>query len=256
MKPYYRLFAFMLLMPFYAFGQTDYVPGVAVNLSGDTLRGEINYKDWDNNPKTIQFKNAEGKILKLGTGDIKYFAVTTDHLSEYQRYMGPVTMDQTDINHLYTGRDTTVRPDTVFLRVLQKGKNVTLLTLSDNFKTRFFIEETPSTNAVELIYRIYLSGEVSNGSNRAVYENGYQRQLYTLTQKFNVATDKLANYIEKSEYREGDLLEITGKINNVSADDIKKNNPTKSKPVSIFIAVTAGVLLIVATILEFSKIHH
>jgi hypothetical protein len=256
MKPYYRLFAFALLMPFYALAQTEYVPGVVVNLSGDTLRGEINYKDWDNNPKNIQFKNAEGKVLKLGTGDIKYFGLTTSRLAEYQRYIGPVSMNPIDIGHLYQMRDTSVKFDTVFLRVLQKGKNVTLLTLSDNFKTRFFIEETPSTDAKELIFRVYLSDEVSNGSNRTVYENTYQRQLYALAQKFNVATDKLAGTIEKSEYREDYMLDIAGQINNVSAADMKKNNPTKSKPISIFIAVAAGVLIIIGLIAEFAGHHH
>lgn len=256
MKPYYGLFAFLLLMPFYASAQTNYVPGMAVNLSGDTLRGEINYKDWDNNPKTIQFKNAEGKVLKLGTADIKYFGLITGHLAEYQRYAGPLTMNSIDVNYLRQARDTTVKFDTVFLRVLQKGKNVTLLTLSDNFKTRFFIEETGSTDARELLFRVYLSGEVSNGSNRTVYENTYQRQLYALAQKFNVANDKLANYIEKSEYREDYMLEIAGKINNVSAADMKKNNPTKSKPINIFFAVGAGVLIIIGLIAEFAGHHH
>lgn len=255
MKPYYKLRVLAILLPLFSSAQNNYTPGYVVSLNGDTLRGELNYREWDSNPKQIRFKGTDGKVQKLGGNNIRSFGANIGHLAEYQRYIGALSMNKTEINHLPIGKDTTVRFDTVFLKVVQKGKYITLLTQSDSFKDRFFVEETSAGNAAELIYQVYWNSSTA-GAGRTVYENIYQRQLYGLAQKFNAATDDLSAYIEKSEYREDDLLKITAKINGISEKDATKNNRTKAKPFNVFIAIAAGVVLIVAAIVEFSSQHN
>ena len=56
MKPICWAILFFCLCPVIVFSQTNYKPGYVVNLNGDTLRGFVNYQQWDNNPRTIAFK--------------------------------------------------------------------------------------------------------------------------------------------------------------------------------------------------------
>jgi len=253
MKSYRLMFLWALLLPVFSFAQSNYKPGVAVTLNGDTLRGSIEYHDWESEPRSIHFKKADGSIVKLGANDIKYFALNTDRLVEYQRYAGHISMNQTNISQMQNGRDTSSRTDTIFLRVLQEGKKVTLLSNTDAFKTRFFIKETSAGEIKELIYRVYYNhDEQGGGDTHTVYDNIYQKQLYQLAQKFNQADDALNSYILKSEYREDNLLVIAGKINNISATDAKKNNPSKAKPIRIAGAVLLSAAVIIFFIHEFA----
>lgn len=45
-----------LLLPACAFGQQNYQPAKVTTLAGDTLRGFINYRGWDRNPRVVSFK--------------------------------------------------------------------------------------------------------------------------------------------------------------------------------------------------------
>jgi hypothetical protein len=119
-----KLLFLILLAPFFSAAQDNYQPGVVVNLQGDTLRGLINYSEWDNNPSSISFKpDQKSGPLKFTANDIKYFSVDVGHLAAYIKYIGPILTDNTDINHLSVGRDSSFREDTVFLKILQQGKN-------------------------------------------------------------------------------------------------------------------------------------
>jgi len=245
-----------ILLPVISAAQSGYQPGSIVNLKGDTDRGFINYSEWENNPRSITFKSGEnGPAVQFTANQIRYFSVNVGHLAEFQSYIGPISTNSIEVSQLPVGRDTSFTIDTVFLKILQKGNNVVLYSFADNFKTRFFIGEKSPDEPKELIYRPYYNSNEENGRDRTVYETPYKGQLYDAAVKAGKNSAALKDYIQKAVYREADLVNIVSQINGISNTDLSKNNLTKAKGSNIAIAIIGGILVIIATIGEFSRLH-
>jgi hypothetical protein len=177
------------------------------------------------------------------------------YLAEYERYEGPISTDYTELEHLHNGRDTSFRLDTVFLKVLQKGKNLVIFSYTDNLKVRYFAVDNAGGQPKELIYRVYYKSSEENTTNGQAYENTYKSQLYDAATKAGVLTENLKNYIEKAEYQENDILAIASKINGVSATDPTKNNLSRPNPINKTIAILGIIAILAATIIGFASIH-
>ena len=54
---YLYLFAFFLSVSLSSFAQSNYKPGYVVDLKNDTLKGFIDYQEWEINPKEFTFKS-------------------------------------------------------------------------------------------------------------------------------------------------------------------------------------------------------
>jgi hypothetical protein len=240
-----------------AAAQSNYQPALVVTSKGDTLHGFINYGEWEGNPKSIEFKSDQAAApQKLTAASVTFFRVAVNHLAEYEGYAGPISTDNTEINHLSTGRDTSFKTDTIFLRVLQDGKKLKLFSYTDGQKTRFFIAENFSDRPVELTYRIYWNEGEASGAAHTIYETAYKGQLYDEAVKFGVMSPSLKTAISNAEYREDDLVKIAAVINNISAGDLSKNNLRKTKPFHI-VLVAVGVIAIVYWVIhDFVGAHH
>jgi hypothetical protein len=247
-----RLFALLCLLggaaffPLCAAGQSNYQPALIVNTKGDTIRGTLDYSEWENSPKHITFKSdASGVPEKLTADQVRFFSVSVGHLAAFEGYVGPITTDNTDINRLSITRDSSTKIDTVFLRVLQDGKKLKLFTYTDAQKTRFFIAGSFADRPVELTYRVYWNSEEANGRDRTTYETAFKGQLYDEAVKAGVMIPSLKTYISKSEYRVEDIVYIASIINGISASDIAKNNKSKPNPLrtAIIIAGAVGVAI-------------
>lgn len=250
------LFAFLGLLPVSLIAQSNYTPGYIVNLKGDTVRGLINYSEWVNNPKRILFKESlSGNTVKLTAANTRFFMVRTDHLAEYVRYAGPISNDLIDINRIQIGRDTSFRLDTVFLKVLQKGKNLILYAYTDDVKTRFFISRSEENAPEELTYRIYYKASFEPGENRTAYENTFKNQLYEVGVKSNVMTPDLKKDIQALDYSEKDIIAISSKINEISSADASKNDKIRHRPINKVIAILGAVVIVIVLINDFSNIH-
>ncbi|GAA3981224.1 hypothetical protein [Mucilaginibacter dorajii] len=222
MKPFYKLLlSAALISPLFSLAQSNYKPGYVVIIKGDTLKGFINIKEWNVNPRSISFKTAIDKkeSRNLGVNDITFFKA--DSYDAYQRYIGLLNDDPTSVATIPTGRNTSTITDSVFLQVAQKGPNITLYSYTDNKKDHFFVSDRQDTEPKELVYRIYY-----NEDNKTVNENGYMQQLYLLAQKYNSNNDKLKTSIEKAYYTYNELVGISRKINNTTekADRAEKGN--------------------------------
>ncbi|HTD38976.1 MAG TPA: hypothetical protein VK671_00045, partial [Mucilaginibacter sp.] len=174
---------------------------------------------------------------------INYFNI--NGLDSYQRYVGPISLDITDKDHLGYMRDTSSRIATVFLQVLQKGKNLSLYSYTDALKLRLFVGERPVYAPKELAYRLYYnySGDKVKGqSGVTVNENTYMRQLFALANQYGVLNDDLQRDIERVAYRKEDVLEIVSKINDISKADFKKSNGSKGSIFNVFVG--AGVNIV------------
>jgi hypothetical protein len=218
MKHFNKLLFVLFLLPLFSLAQSNYKAGYVVTLKGDTLHGFIDYQGWDSNPTTVSFKAAVSDRIprKLSTADLSYFSITG--LDAYQKYTGTVSMDVTDYNHLNSGKDTSFKTATVFLQVLQKGKNVTLYSYTDDIKTRFYIGDAPDFIPAELAYRLYKDFQKGGTTT----DNTYQKQLFSLANKYNALDDNLTRELETADYRKPDLLPIVSRINNISKADYEK----------------------------------
>jgi len=218
MKLFYRFFSAACLLPFLSLAQSNYKPGYVVNLKGDTLRGFIDYREWSNNPNAISFKHqvSDASGTKYTPADISSFNINS--IEAYQKYTGPISMDVVNTDHLTTGKDTSIKIADVFLRILQKGKNVALYSYTDDLKSRYFIGDGPDFFPKELVYRIYEAND-ANGNGKTFTDETYLKQLNTLAIKYNTLNDDLAHTLEKADYQKPQLMVIVSKINNITKQE-------------------------------------
>jgi hypothetical protein len=245
MKIFHKCFFAILLFPFCSFAQSNYQPGLIVNLKGDTIRGKIDYKEWEASPKSILFKSDSlAEPQKFTVSQVKFFNVSVGHLAAFLRYVGSITTDNIDADHIPNGRDSSFKIDTIFLRVLQDGPRLKLFSYTDNQKTRFFVAGNFSEQPVELTYRMYWN-TIDATDHRTTYETAFKGQLYDIGVKDQVMSSSLKAIISKSAYTEPDILEITSTINGISESDATKNNPTKRGQTHTLLLVLGLVLLVV-----------
>lgn len=233
MKKLYALLFAATLFPFFLKAQSNYKPGYAVTVKGDTLRGFIDLREWQLDPRNINFKTSVNAIETriLGPSAITFFDVSG--LVSYERYIGKLNVDRTSTTVMTNGRDTTTITDTLFLKTLQKGSKVSLYEYNDKIKNHFFVADNADGKPTELLYRIY------NDGDKTVTETGYIRQLYALAVKYGVG-DALKIQIERADYKLLDLEKITAKINNIDKKDIEKTR-TLNKGTTFFVGIGVNV---------------
>ncbi|WP_026462201.1 hypothetical protein [Adhaeribacter aquaticus] len=224
MKHCYTLVIF-LFIPFFIKAQSNYKKGLVVNTQGDTLRGFVDYREWDQNPRSFSFKSSEaGSILEFTPKTSTYFAI--DGMAAYERYQGRISMNKVDARRLSTDIDTSTATVTAFLKILQNGKNVALYSYRDEVKVRFFLKQQNAAKPEELIFRRYLT---NNGKTEVTNTKIYAAQLWNVANAHNQGTPELKRQVEFAQYTESDLLKIVSRINNISKQELANSKVTSSK---------------------------
>jgi hypothetical protein len=207
---YQTLLSFFFLLPFLSSAQTNYKPGYLITLTGDSIRGFIDYREWDSNPSSITYK----KTLISGSPEEKSSQNTSafgiDGLEYFQLFTLPLSQAQVDLNKLATHPDTTTKVEAVFLKLLAKGKYITLYKYTDNIKARFFISGPGQTQPAELIYNAYYNPDAASSVQ---YINRYRAQLQYAAQQYNTNSPQLGKQIANANYNEPDLIKIAQLIN-------------------------------------------
>jgi len=223
MKYLYHLAILFIALPLFTNAQSNYKPGYVITTTGDTLRGLIDYQDWEGNPKLFRFKtNPTADAQRLTIANTSYVEIS--QLDAYQKYRVDISTDNTDIQHLETFRDTSFRTDTVFLKIMQKGRNVTLYSYTDHLKTRFFVKTNATPQApYELIYRIY------HTDYKTFNDNTYVKQLFELAAQFKNNNETAATTIEHAEYKKEDILKAVSAINNITAAEYQLKYKDKTR---------------------------
>jgi hypothetical protein len=171
--------------------------------NGDTIKGWIDYRQWEYNPKTIRFKSdltMDGSRT-YSIDDLLQFEVTGS--DKYIKAIVSKDMRPVDINYLENARDTT-EMDTAFLRVLLQG-TVSLYRLEDT-KAHFYYK-APGKDYQELIYKVFLNdGKLSR-------QHSFRDQLRQFfPNSFDL--EALPAILLNAEYKENDLVRLVEKINN------------------------------------------
>jgi hypothetical protein len=124
--------------PYYSFSQTNFKEGYVIDLHKDTIRGYINYYNWNKNPRSITFKTTVNATeTAYIPEDIVGFSVAGE------RYIsGIVTIDISPFreNELTESESPQYRTDTAFLQVLIDGRKKLFSLTDENLKTHFIID--------------------------------------------------------------------------------------------------------------------
>ncbi len=224
------LFLGLLICPFFSFSQNNFFDGYVVTLKGDTLVGYVKANDVGSTPKQIQFKvNDTAPIQQFSTGNCVAFGLYGRDF--YERYTVEVSLSRTKIRELSAGIDTASKRDAVFLKVLQKGKNIALYVYTDEIKTRFYVKEHNVAEPVELLFYSYYN---PNKETQIINRSLYQSQLLMLSKKYNVPVDEFR--LERSTYSKESIVKIVSLVN-----DYREEEKPKSKSKYTIITFYGGV---------------
>lgn len=218
MKHFYTLLLFTLIS-FKLVAQSNFKPGYIVALNGDTTKGFIDYREWNENPRDVSFELA-GITKIYSYFNIKAFGV--GQFENYQVYTGPISKGAVKPGDLSSGIDSSFAIGTVFLRSIYKGKNITLYSYTDKIKTRFFISEKNGV-PVELKRYVYLDNK---RSDRITENNFFKQQLLALATAYQPDNSKLPDQIQKVVYRAHDIEDVVSAIDG-SSNQLKKSTRSR-----------------------------
>lgn len=224
-----------MLLPAISLAQNNFKPGFVVTLKGDTVHGQVSYKEWFKNPQDVQFKNNSGQVSTYTTVNTAAFGV--DGFEHYRRFIMPISMDQTEFARLHIDIDSTKKIDTVFLHVITKGKNLTLYDYNDEIKRRYIIEDNHYGQTRELTYHKYIDIE---NSSRVVTNDNYKNELIVYAMQYGKNNPDFISRIRQTAYN----LDIAKIVNDINGQD-ENMLATKSKLGTRFYigaAVSAGTL--------------
>jgi hypothetical protein len=215
------------------FAQTNYHSGYIVKNDGDTVKGYIDYREWDRTPKAIHFKIDEtGKeVQEFEPQTIKAFEITG--LERYISYSGLISMDKTILPNLPTGLDTSRASQTIFLKQVTTGRHLALYQQRDDLKTRFFLVDGTGPVTELRYYQYYL--DMEDKLNQAHYDNKvteatyYKGQLIYYINLYNAHDNKLTNLADRARFNDDDLKKVIDRINgsNSGRADIIKRKSTR-----------------------------
>jgi len=200
------IFLFLLLSPFFAKSQSNYKPGYFINPKGDTIRGYIDYREWNENPKEVKFRKTKesSEVLLLNPNLAKEFQVDAYEL--YQGVEVRISMDELDPTKMSQAPDTSKIQKTVFLKVLVKGSRFNLYNYTDSIKTRYLVSKPGSFGPLELEFHYLFT---QDDAHNLVSERGFRNQILSLTN----GDKSLQRRINSSEYRESELIPIFYTLN-------------------------------------------
>lgn len=223
MKSY--LTGLFTLITYTVFAQSNYHRGYVVKTNGDTVKGYIDYREWDYTPKSIHFKTSEAvkNATEFSPETIKTFDITG--MERYISYSGLISMDKTSFPDLPAGLDTNKMLQTIFLRQVTTGKHLALYQQKDDTRSRFFITEKGGP-ITELKYSQYYSDD---NDNTVAESTRFRGQLAYYASRFDAGGKNLISFIQRAQFIESSLKGIIDKINGDSADVTKKTDHKASR---------------------------
>lgn len=222
-KVYRLLLSLLFIATLTVHGQTNYRPGSVRLQNGQQVNGLIDYREWRQNPRTINFKkDVDDQVAQYGIEDMSSFIINDQDSFERAIVMKDTRpVEFRELIELSQASLDTIEMkaiDTVFLRILSKGGKVELYELVDT-KPHYYIREQPG-DYKELQYRVYYDHQTSGLLYRHTFRNELQRYVYGHKEE-----DRLYRLLEKAQYNERDLLRVIAVINDVKLKEKKRNPP-------------------------------
>ena len=180
-----------------SYAQVNYKDATIVNLNGDSIKGYIDYKNWEINPLQIKFKKDLSALNEVFTPeDILSFEV------EKEKYISAtveVSYSSSDVNRI---TDNSPKPETmvetVFIKSLVEGDKSLYSYKNISSEGNFYIKNNGKFEL--LIYKKY----IDTASYKILENLNYRNQLYTYLEY----PLSLQTAIEKTQYSKNSLQRI------------------------------------------------
>lgn len=191
-----------------SFSQNTYEKGYYVTNTSDTIRGYIDIRESMGNPLQLKFKKQQDQSNQqtLSVNEVASFLL--ENFAIYERFFVSLSMNDIRMGRSESLVETPSRKDTVFLKLLSKGKFLSLYSFRDDLKERFYIMPSNETIPVELIYEIK---RILNGGKRI--QETYKQQLYTEAAKAGRLTEDLQWKLKKARCDAHSLTNLVFYIN-------------------------------------------
>lgn len=226
------LLLFSLLNILHISAQKNFTDGGIIRLNGDTLRGQIDYREWDINPVNIQFRHPPtGETYTYGTASIAGFFVTAKN-EIYQTATVYLNGEPSATSEIPTYSSVgealrNYKPErhTVFLRVLARGQ-MNFFEFEDKNRTHYLAQPTGDTIRALVARKVRVKGNV-------VPLDEYKNQLRLMT----ATCPNLGINFDRLPYFEGALLNVAEKFNRCAQNSIYE---TKKEKAGKFFYLMAG----------------
>ena len=208
MKYFICVVLLLSLAPLFLNAQSNYKPGYVVNFKNDTLNGFIDYREWARNPEEITFKQTlGGSPQKISVLNANAFGITNSEY--YDRFVVNITTSTVELTQLSHKLDTAYVTDTVFLKNVVDGKNISLYVYTNSIKSSYYVLDKRLKTIISLKQYLYYNEE-----NRSISSiNSYTGQLLRLAVMYQPDNNGIQTRIQKATYTESDLSDIAIRIN-------------------------------------------
>jgi hypothetical protein len=191
-----------LLLCATAFSQANFLPGSVFLPNGDTLRGWIDYQNWENNPELIQFrKNSKAAHEFFDPIDIDGFSVGDEIYKSgiIEKEVSPVKLGE-----ILPYPEVKLQTDTAFLQVLIAGEKSLLYLRTSEGRDYFYIDRDGDLEL--LIYKKYSKlVDVPGLDKHLIIEN---KRFHTQLMQYLNGCDFSVKDFEKTEYKRYSLQKL------------------------------------------------
>ncbi len=182
-----RLFlvSIFILISIISNAQENYLSGYVLQLNGDTLKGFIDYRNWDKNPDKVDFKSSlDDNSTSFSNRQIKEFGVSDE---VYVSAIVQSDIATVRVNVLDDNGEMILDTISVFLETVISGSKSLFCYKNANGKIEYYIKH--DMNYVLLIYKEY-SG-IQNGKPGIIENKRYLNQLSAYLQDCSTIQSKL-----------------------------------------------------------------
>jgi len=154
-----------------SYSQENFLPGYVISSNGDTIRGLIDYRNWDRNPTEISFRETEvSGIENFKPTDIRSFLV------QDEIYVGAIVQTEISpraVNNLDYEPGFKYQTDTAFLQTMVEGEKSLYFYKSPTRLDNYYIVVEGKFELLE--YKQYLRDQ--GGTSLKLENNRYLGQL-------------------------------------------------------------------------------
>jgi len=230
---------FVFLIHSTSFAQENYIAGSIINQAGDTIKGLLDYRNWNINPDKISFKaNAESAPRIYTPSDIRGFLVADDL---YRSAPVEIETSTYKTKELEYGAQFKLESRRLFLRALFTGNKELYLYHGPNDLELFYIHQ--DTSFTLLLHKKYLKEQA--GSSVVAHNQKYLGQLAGYLQDCSSIQSKL----KTTAYNQSSLEKLFQQYYICKGTTITKEE--KNERMKVELGLVAGASL---TSLKFSGI--
>ena len=186
--------------------QENFVKGFIVNQSGDTVRGEIDYRGWDLTPSSVNFRTGPEKIKQsFSSSDVRAFgALTKNGLEIYRAFYVRLINNSSELSKLSNHPQPTWDKLQIFLQLIGDGALSLYKYKGANARIHFFISKSGDL-PYELVFHTY-----ADYSNALYYNREYRLQLEAATSD---CPDLKTAGVDALEYHEKAIAKLVSRYN-------------------------------------------